>query len=201
MTTSKPQLPELAALQDDDSMLTRKFGKEIVNYYAGSHLNRYSFLRADTVFLQRAVANSSARFIALNNLNPLIADKSELAYLSFDDVKPIIGSAPFSLSEDEFIKQYDSTQTSALVVFLGMLQGNQHNEIASAEHGDVKGQPHFAVDITPRGSFAESAQSFLKTQEEKGLSIQENPRSMTLHAGAGKTTHQQTRGFSLTMLW
>ncbi|KAI1028083.1 hypothetical protein LB505_002228 [Fusarium chuoi] len=36
-TTSGPGLPEIAALQADDSMLTRRFGKEVVNYYAGGH--------------------------------------------------------------------------------------------------------------------------------------------------------------------
>lgn len=186
MTIPKPQMPELGALQNDDSMLTRRFGKEVVNYYAGSRINRYSFLRGDTVFLHKAALSPSAQYIALSNLNPLIADKSELAYLGFDDVKPLIGAEPFHLSEDESIKQYDSTQSSALVVFLGMFQGSQPGEIASAEHGDIKGQPYFAIDATPRGSLAESAKEFLKIQEQKGHSIQENPRAMSLHAEAGK---------------
>ncbi|KAH7143912.1 NUDIX hydrolase domain-like protein [Dactylonectria macrodidyma] len=180
-----PLLPELLALENDDSMLTRRFGKEVVNYYAGSRLNRYSFLRADAAFLRSAAASPAARYLALHDLNALVIDKTTLKYLTFDDVKPLIGSEPFHLTEDESIKAYDSAQTVPLIVFLGMLEeGNEPGHIQSGEHGDIKGQPYFAIDITARGTHTEKAIDFLKSQEAKGLSVDKNPRGMSLHPEA-----------------
>jgi NAD+ diphosphatase len=180
-------MPEVPYLTSDESLLSRRFGKEIVNYYAGGTLNRYSFLRADTAFLRKAASSPNARFIALNKLNPLVAEKTHLVYLSFEDVKPLIGADPFSLTEDEYIKQYDSSKPRPLMVFLGMLEGRgtASEEIATSEHGPVKGSPYFAVDITPNGPLSEAATALLKKQEEQGRSIQTNPRSMLLHAEAG----------------
>ena len=180
-------MPELLWLQNDDSMLSRRFGKEVVNYYAGGNLNRYSFLRADAVFLRRAATSPFTRYIALNNLNPLVTDKSQLAYLTLNDVKSVTGSDPFAVAEDEAIKQYDSTKTSPLVVFLGMLEGAK-DTITTANHGEVKGEAFFAVDVTPKGAIAGAANAFIKAQEDKGLSFQTNPRGMTLQAEGGKSS-------------
>ncbi|KAK7428899.1 NADH pyrophosphatase [Neonectria magnoliae] len=180
-TSTPPQLPELPALRNDDSMLTRRFGKEVVNYYAGSRVNRYSFLRADAAFLRRAAVSPTARYLALNDLNALVADKATLSYLAFEDVKSLIGSEPFHLTEDESLKAFDSTQTSPLIVFLGMLEeGSEPGHIESGEHGDIKGRPYFAIDITARGTHADKATDFLKAQEAKGLSVDKNARGMTL---------------------
>ncbi|KAF4980881.1 hypothetical protein FZEAL_3203 [Fusarium zealandicum] len=186
-TTDPPQLelPVVAALQNDDSMLTRRFGKEIINYYAGSRINRFSFLRADAAFLQRASVSPRARYLAVQDLNALVVDKKKLAFLSFDEIKPLIGADPFRLTEDEAIQAFDSAQTKPLVVFLGMLEGEGDSDhITSGEHGDIKGQPYFAVDLTPTGSHAELATSFLADQENKGFSVDKNPRAMTLHPDA-----------------
>lgn len=181
-----PLLPELPALQNDDSMLTRRFGKEVVNYYAGSRVNRYSFLRADAAFLRRAAASPTARYLALDDLNALVVDKTSLSYLTFEDVKSLIGPEPFRLPEDESIKAFDSAQTAPLVVFLGMLEeGSEPGHIESGEHGDIKGQPYFAIDITAKGTHADKATEFLKSQEVKGLSVDKNPMGMTLHPEAG----------------
>lgn len=181
------ELPIIAALQDDDSMLTRRFGKEVVNYYAGGRINRYSFLRADAAFLRRASVSPTARYLALNDLNPLVVDKKKLAYLTFDDVQSLVGPDPFGLTEDEAIQAFDSAQTKPLIVFLGMLEGdNETDHIASGDHGNIKGHPYFAVDITPKGTHAEKATSFLADKEGKGLSLDKNPRAMSHNPDAGK---------------
>lgn len=188
--SSLPIMPEVSFLANDNSMLSRRFGKEVVNYYSGGSLNRYSFLRPDTAFLRRAAQSPHSRFIALNNLNPLVAEKTNLVYLSFEDVKPLIGSDPFHLSEDESIKQYDSSMPKPLIIFLGMLEGKgtSSEEIPTSNHGPVKGDPFFAVDITTKGPNSEAATALLKKQEDQGRSIQTNPRSMLLHAEAGMYT-------------
>lgn len=184
---SNPMLPVYPFLENDDSMLTRRFGKEAINYYAGSRINRYSFLRADTAFLRKAAASPSSQFIALENLNPLTVDKSKLAFFSFEDVKPLVGTEPFRLSESDAIKQYDSTAATPLIVFLGMFDNAPKAvDFASTDHGVVKAQPVFAVDITPRASYVEAAKAFREQAEKKGYSIQANPRAMTLVADDGE---------------
>lgn len=184
MTSTPPLLPELAALTSDDSMLTRRFGKEVINYYAGSRLNRYSFLRSDVAFLNKAATSSSARFVALTDLNPLVVEKRKLALLTYDDVKPLI-EEPFKLADTQRTKNYDSTAgPSALIVFLGTVDGDDVI-FETSEHGEVKGRPFFALDITPKGQRKDLAETWLKTQEEKGLWIATNPRSLSLHSEDG----------------
>jgi len=178
-------MPEHLALQNDASMLTKRFGKEIVNYYAGGRLNRYSFLRSDPIFLSRAVSSPASRFIALDGLNPLVSDRKRLAYLTLEDVEPLIGSDPFPLSDADATKEFDSAATRPLLVFLGTVEGEQAAEIETTDHGVVKAQPFFAVDVTPKGPHADAATAFLKQQEDKGLTVQTNARFMTLGAEAG----------------
>lgn len=195
-------LPSNPALEADDSMLTRKFGKEVINYYSGTRLNRYSFLRADAAFLRRAAASPATRYVALNNLNAVCPDKSQLATFTYDEVKPLIGAEPaFGLDEKKAIAQYDSTKSTPLVVFLGLVDGSlggaagkseEAVELETTEHGTVKSQPYFAVDITPRDSYKEAAEAFQKAFEGRGLSIETNPRALALlpeHGMAIATIH------------
>lgn len=188
MSTTPPLMPELPVLNNDASMLTKRFGKEVINYYAGSRLNRYSFLRSDSLLLRAAVASPSARFLALHNLAPLVADKRTLALLTYDDVKPLIGTDLYSVSDADAIKQFDSTVRRPQVIFLGTLEsGDQDPEFETEKHGGVRGQPFFAVDVTPKGDYADAATALLKQQEEKGMKLQTDSRSMTLHAEAGES--------------
>ncbi|KAG8414884.1 NADH pyrophosphatase [Metarhizium acridum] len=181
MTSTPPLLPELAALTSDDSMLTRRFGKEIINYYAGSRLNRYSFLRSDAAFLNKAATSSVARFVALKDLNPLVVEKRKLALFTYDDVKPLI-QEPFKLADAQRTKNYDSTAgPSVLIVFLGTVDGGDVI-FQTSEHGEVKGKPFFALDITPKGQRKYLAETWLKAQEEKGLWIATDTRSLSLHS-------------------
>ncbi|QPC78919.1 hypothetical protein HYE68_009671 [Fusarium pseudograminearum] len=191
--TAAPNLPRVAALENDDSMLTRRFGKEVVNYYAGSRINRFSFLRADTGFLRKAAASPTARYLALSELNPLVVDKRTPAYFTFNDVEPLIGSDPFAQTEDEAIQNFDSTKTTPLIVFLGMLEeGNENDHISSTDHGDILGHPYFAIDITPKGNHAEEAESFLAEQEKKEMSLDKNPRAMG-HSPEAAALYAQAR--------
>ena len=186
-------LPDIQS-DADASMLTRRFGKEVINYYAGSRLNRYSFLRGDTAFQRAAAASPAARFVALKDLSPVVASKNKLALLTYDDVKPIfaaagISSGLFAQSDEDAVKAYDSKAGSPpLVVFLGIVDTPNKElavELNTTKHGTVHGQPFFAVDVTPRGAYATAAEEFLKAHETKGHSIQENTRAMTLNSEHG----------------
>lgn len=65
-----------------------------VNFYAGSKLNRLSWLRTSTSFLNSTIASPSTRFLLLKNNNPLShalgPNEGLLASLSWDEVKPYI---------------------------------------------------------------------------------------------------------------
>ncbi|TKY87000.1 hypothetical protein EX895_003677 [Sporisorium graminicola] len=68
-----------------------------VNFYAGSKLNRLSWLRTSTEFLNSTIASRETRFVVLNNNNPLChgdqaaeEQRGLLATLSWDEVKPYI---------------------------------------------------------------------------------------------------------------
>ncbi|KAH7326378.1 NUDIX hydrolase domain-like protein [Stachybotrys elegans] len=185
MSGANPALPEIPSLLDDDSMLTRKFGKEVVNYYAGGSLNRYSFLRPDLKFLNAVALSPETKYIALNNLSPLVTSSSELAFFSYEDLKSVIGTAPFGLAEEEYIQLYDSTKSAPLIVFLGMDESGQTSTtFETSAHGSISGKGCFAIDVTAKGFQVEAASAFLAAAEQKGIATQGNPRSMTLHAEA-----------------
>lgn len=188
MSSSNPGLPEVPVLQADDSMLTKRFGKEVVNYYAGGRLNRYSFLRSDSKFLRNAATSPKAQYIALNSLSALTTSPSQLAYFGYKDFEPLLGSDLFKISEEQFIEKFDSTVYRPLLVFLGLLEDVEGAvALETSDHGVVNGQPFFAVDITPRSSVTESAEAFIKQQEDKGIKTQSNPRQMSLQPDLGKT--------------
>ncbi|KAG5987092.1 hypothetical protein E4U54_005140, partial [Claviceps lovelessii] len=204
MTSTPPLMPEHPALLDDDtSMLTRRFGKEVINYFSGSRLNRYSFLRSDVAFLNRAATSPHARYIALDDLSPLVVDKRKLALLSYQDMKSVLGPKPAFLQTDaERIKAFESSKVASetQVVFLGTtttragagagaVSAESAEEDAlvweSSEHGEVRGRPYFAVDVsTTRGGRKEEKKTWLKSQQEKGLWIAVDTRSLKLHSEA-----------------
>ncbi|KAL7934466.1 NUDIX hydrolase domain-like protein [Trichoderma chlorosporum] len=179
----KPGPPSLA---NDDSMLSRRFGKETINYYSGGLLNRFSFLRNDISFIRKAATAPTARFVALRDLNPLIEDTRRLAFFGLNDVKSLIGPDPFGRSDEEKTAAFDSTKQSPTLLFLGLLPDTPLGvDFETTKHGVVNGQPYFALDVSPQGSFAEAAEEFVKGAEAKGYSVQTNVRTMTLdHDGA-----------------
>ncbi|KAK3302433.1 NUDIX hydrolase domain-like protein [Chaetomium strumarium] len=193
-----PDLPTLTfADSEETSLLSRKFGREIANYFSGSPLNRLSFLRADHDFLRAAFAHSRARFLLLNALAPLVqaADTAQLAFATHADVVALTGPAesggPFSRTEEEMVAQYDSSEERVIVVFLGVDETSildatttQKEEVEEFRYRDFKGTPYFAVDVTPRGKLAGAAEGVINAMKEKGFAFHDHsPRHMGLHAG------------------
>ncbi|KAF1951638.1 hypothetical protein CC80DRAFT_508817 [Byssothecium circinans] len=166
MPVPQPDLPE-PAHPTVDSMLSRKFGKEIANYFAGSPLNRVSFLRPDSTFLSTALKHPSTTFLLFNNLEPLLSSPTALATATFADVKPIIGEDPFARSEEDVIKEYNSSVYIPQIVFLGL--DEKKEGMVYKEH--YKGQPWFAVDITPKKSVTEAAEKLIEGLKAKGLNF------------------------------
>ncbi|PSN74766.1 hypothetical protein BS50DRAFT_511968 [Corynespora cassiicola Philippines] len=177
MPLPQPDLPE-PAHPDIDSMLSRKFGKEVANYFSGSPLNRVSFLRQDHVFLSQALKYPSTSFLLFNKLEPLLKSPTELAYAHYNDVKSIIGEDPFSKSEEDLIKEYNSETYIPQIVFLGL--DERKEGFAYKEH--YKGQPYFALDVTPKASVTEAAEKLIKDVQDKGLHFSKGRIHMSLPA-------------------
>ncbi|KIW01572.1 uncharacterized protein PV09_07046 [Verruconis gallopava] len=173
----QPTLPE-AHLAHLDSMLSRKFGKEVANYFSGNPLNRVSFLRPDHAFLAAALKHSSTSFLLFNNLNPLIKDPSQLAFAKYDDVKPIIGDSVYEGTEESYIKAYNSSKYVPQLVFLGL--DDKRDGLVYKEH--YKGVPYFAVDITPQKHVKDAAEALIASLKEQGLSFSEGRMNLSLNA-------------------
>ncbi|KAH7079703.1 NUDIX hydrolase domain-like protein [Paraphoma chrysanthemicola] len=164
MPLPQPDLPE-PAHHTVDSMLSRKFGKEVANYFSGSPLNRVSFLRPDHAFLSQALNHPSTTFLLFNNLEPLIKSSSELAERTFADVKPVLGEDPFHRSEEDQIAQYNSSLYQPQIIFLGL--DERKPGFVYKEH--YKGQPWFAVDVTPKESVKDEAEKLIAGLKGEGL--------------------------------
>lgn len=176
----QPDLPD-PAHHDLDSMLSRKFGREVANYFSGSPLNRVSFLRADHSFISKALVHPSTSFLLLNDLAPLAKDPTKLAYATHSEVKPLIGENPFEKTEEELIKEYNSAITLPLVLFLGLDERKKEG----FEHGGYSGSPYFAVDVTPKGTIEKEATGVIEVMKAKGLQFVEGRMHMTLNAPEG----------------
>ncbi|KAF2467836.1 hydrolase, NUDIX family protein [Lindgomyces ingoldianus] len=177
MPLPQPDLPE-PAHPDIDSMLSRKFGKEIANYFSGSPLNRVSFLRPDHAFLSLALKHPSTSFLLFNKTEPLIKSPTELAYAKFKDVQPVIGNDPFEKSEEDQIKEYNSVAYTPQLVFLGLDESKEG--LIYKEY--YKGQPYFALDITPKESVTEAAEKLIKDVEGQGMSFSRGRMHLSLPA-------------------
>ncbi|KAI0180094.1 NUDIX hydrolase domain-like protein [Hypoxylon sp. FL1284] len=170
-------IPDLPILADDDSMLTRKFGRELANYFSGSPLNRLSFLRPNYKFLRAAFAHPNATFLLLDNSSPLAKDPANLAYVTRDVVVPLTGEEPFEASEEEQVKKFNSTVTRPTVLFLGI-----HEKQPGFQYQEYKGSPYFAVDVTPKGTVADKAKSVIDAVKATGVSFIDGRRLMSLNA-------------------
>ncbi|RFU33427.1 hypothetical protein B7463_g2864, partial [Scytalidium lignicola] len=174
--SSQPEIPE-PAHHSVDSMLSRKFGREVANYFSGSPLNRVSFLRPDHTFISNAFTHPSSAFLLLNDLAPLTKDPTQLAYVTHKEVNPLTGENPFAKTEAELIKEYNSSITLPLVLFLGLDERVRDG----FEYDGHRGQPYFAIDVTPKGTIETQANKIIEEVKARGLTFLTG-RGMTLTA-------------------
>ncbi|KAH8805922.1 NUDIX hydrolase domain-like protein [Xylogone sp. PMI_703] len=174
--SAPPDLPD-PAHHDVDSMLSRKFGREVANYFSGSPLNRVAFLRSDHTFISQAFTHPSTAFLLLNDLAPLTKNPAKLEYVTHKEVNPLTGENPFAKTEEEIIKAYNSSITVPLVLFLGLDERVRDG----FEYSGHKGQPYFAVDVTPKGTIQEKANKIVEEVKARGLTFLPG-RGMTLTA-------------------
>ncbi|KAK3707774.1 NADH pyrophosphatase [Vermiconidia calcicola] len=172
------------AHNDLDSMLSRKFGKEVANYFSGSPLNRVGFLREDHKFLSQALQHPSTSFLVCNELQPLI-DKAEkdkspkkvgghLKFIGFDDVKAVVGEDPYAGGEKTMVEQYDSRRYIPQMIFLG-IDEKAKDGLEYQSKNLYKGAPYFAVDVTPKEGVKEACEKLIKDLEGRGLAFSQAP--------------------------
>jgi len=137
-----------------------------------------SFLRPDHAFLSAAVKHPSTSFLLFDSLNPLTKDPANLAFVRYDEVKPILGDNLYDGTEDDFVKAYNSSKYIPQLVFLGLDEKNAG--FVYKEH--YKGAPYFALDVTPKDSIKDVAESIIGAAKEKGLSFAEGRMNLSLNA-------------------
>ena len=177
-----PSHPELPALAADASMLSRKFGREVANYFSGSPLNRLSFLRADHGFMSSAFTHPTASFLLMDGLSPLAKDPEHLAYVARADVEPFTGPDPYKITEEEQIKNFNSEVPHPLILFLGI----DEKKATGFEFKEWKGAPYFAVDVSPKGPLEAKAKSVIEAVKVKGVDFLPGQRHMSLNAPEGE---------------
>ena len=100
-------------------------------------------------------------------------------------MKSIIGTDPFEKSEEDLIKEYNSEIYIPQIIFLGL--DERKEGFVYKEH--YKGQPYFAVDVTPTKSVTEAAEALIKDVEGKGWSFSKGRMNLSLPALDGKPSH------------
>lgn len=103
---------------------------------------------------------------------------SKIHQASLSDLSSLIGPESYAKSEDELLASYNSTTTIPQLLFLGLDEAQK----SGFEHGIYAGSPYFALDITPKGSYADAATAFIEAKQKEGLSFLEGRASMTLPA-------------------
>ncbi|KAL5338095.1 NUDIX hydrolase domain-like protein [Aspergillus crustosus] len=178
--SSNSQVPNPAHIQAD-TMLARRFGKETVNYYSSSPLNRLSFLRSDHPFLSAAIKHPSTRFVILKDLAPLTRSPTSLYYAKFDEVRKLVPEAVYETSEEDLIKEHDSRKTEPHLIFLGVDESPQENGFSWKIYS---GTPYFALDVSEKGSEEQqaNAKEVVSGFEGKGLSFLQARVAMTFSA-------------------
>lgn len=115
------------------------------------------------------------------DLSPLVRSPSEIAYAQYNDIKPIIPNNPYEKSEQQLINEYNSSTSTPQLVFLGL----DENEAGGLHYKNYIGAPRFAVDLTPRDSYADQAKAAIADLEKRGLTFLEGMKAMNFSADVG----------------
>lgn len=177
-------------MADDLPPPSGRFGPDITYYFGGNPLNRLSFLRTDSAFLNSAFGHPSTAFVLLHNLAPLTDDSarpSSLSLVGAADVAPLTGLDPFKSTDEELIHTFNSAEVRPLIVFLGVDEADTAGGFA---YRDYTGRPYFAVDVTPQGQHADAAKQVIDTVEKKGLVFFTQARSAKFSDRDGMMTSQ-----------
>jgi NAD+ diphosphatase len=119
--------------------------------------------------------------VLFNKLEPLVHSPTSIATTSFADVTSIVGTDPFSKSEEDTISDYNSSVYVPQIVFLGLDERSEG--LVYKEH--YKGVPWFAVDVTPKGGVMEECEKLIKKVTEDGKEFSKGRMHLSLPAQEG----------------
>lgn len=115
-------------------------------------------------------------------------DPTNIVYATYEDVRSFVGTDdPYAKSEEELIAEYNSTDFTPQVLFLGLDERKgrskeEEGEGESFQWSVYRGAPFFAVDVTPKGSLADAAKRLIGWMEDRGLQFAQGRLHMTLPA-------------------
>ena len=96
-------------------------------------------------------------------------------------MKSIIGEDPFHRSEEDTIAQYNSSLYQPQIIFLGL---DEKKEGVNYK-GVYKGQPWFAVDVTPKESVKDAAEKLIEGLKSEQLDFSKGRMNLNLPAEQG----------------
>lgn len=116
----------------------------------------------------------------LSNLAPLAEGPTKLAFASLKAVQPLIEDDPYRISEEESILGYNSTAWIPQLIFLGLDERQQNDDVL--KWTSYSGVPYFALDVTPKGSIEAQATNLRQEFEAQGKVFLEGRSHMSLPA-------------------
>ncbi|KAF9460734.1 NUDIX hydrolase domain-like protein [Collybia nuda] len=141
------------------------------NFFAGSPLNRLSWLRTSHSFLNAIIISPTTRWLVFDSGRPLVVASSQdtseqnLAYLTTDDDEGqlVIEPSDVSHSPTEAVRH-----RYARIVFLGLEEQSSANALPSSDFVDpkaainnLKGIPYFSLDVSDLDFSQERLQDIL----------------------------------------
>ncbi|KAI9313651.1 hypothetical protein BX666DRAFT_721946 [Dichotomocladium elegans] len=153
------------------------FPSNQTNFFAGSALNRYGWVRNDVAMLRKLLTSPSAKYILLSKLDPLF-DAEGLFLANYEDVASIVEGCLLESRE----KTPAAAEDERVLVFLG---------IDERDGQGIHGMPYWALDVTPRGRQKDTIEQLVKGFEARGLEFAPAlPRAFTLDRGTASVLAQ-----------
>ncbi|KAI0256327.1 NUDIX hydrolase domain-like protein [Lactifluus subvellereus] len=134
-----------------------------VNFLGGSPLNRLSWLRTSSIFINALLGSPSTQWVAFQDGKPLIASRAKgvrLALLTTSEVEPLLGPKPYfgqgpregEIAAVDLPILEAARFRGAPIVFLGLseTQANDYGSTIPLEKlaKMLVGTPFFSIDVT-----------------------------------------------------
>lgn len=145
-------------------------------YFTTNPVTRLSFLRQSNTLLHKASQHPSAKYLCMQNFNPLRSKDGNLHYVNYDHIRPIIGE-PFKDDEATQSQNFNSSIKKPILIFLGL---DLESKAAGVDLDSYQGVPYFALDVSRQeqstidGLAASTSAAFAPTRVELGFSNEES---------------------------
>ncbi|CAB39798.1 NADH pyrophosphatase [Schizosaccharomyces pombe] len=111
-------------------------------FFAGSSLNRLSFLRSNREFLNKAFYDHTTRFLPFCDLNPaLLVKDDKLVTLSYPQISKYFTFSPFEHTDKQIAERFSKGESLPVLVYMG-------NEERNGPTDNWSQHNVFAIDIT-----------------------------------------------------